>query len=250
MAAAAITVAVVFGIAAPLAAQSPAAPLSDLPLVEVPAPARTTALPGGVLVVLVTGDGNWAALVRGVADSLSNHGVAVVGLDARSYLSRPRTPDETTRDVERIARHYMKEWQRDTLVLAGYSRGADYMPFVATRLSPDLRAHLAFIAMFSPSRSASFEFHLVDLLEDVARPSDIPTLPELERSRGTRALCVYGADERDSLCSIAPAGLVHVVQRAGGHRSRDASPLTAAFFDELNDVRSSARTTVTSPRHL
>jgi type IV secretory pathway VirJ component len=216
---------------------------ADLPLVEVPA---STSNGGGVLTVLITGDGNWAALVRGVARTLADHGVGVVGLEARSYLSHPRTPEETTRDVERIARYYMRSWKRDTLVLAGYSRGADFMPFVAARLAPDLRAHLAFVALFSPSRDASFEFHLVDLLKDVSRPTDRPTLPELQRLRGVPVLCVYGDEENDSLCPLAPPGLTRVVQRPGGHRTRDAEPLSTAFLDELRDVR----TGVTSPPPL
>jgi type IV secretory pathway VirJ component len=63
---------------------------------------------------------------------------------------------------------------------------------------------------------AGFEFHWQDIVRTVRRPSDLPTLPELERLRGTRMLCVYGTEETDSACRDA-AELVHSVARTGTH---------------------------------
>ena len=41
--------------------------------------------------------------------------------------------------------------------------------------------------------------------------------PELERLRGMRVLCVYGKDEKESLCRLADTTVVRVDQRAGRH---------------------------------
>jgi type IV secretory pathway VirJ component len=190
-----------------------AADVAGLPLVEVPA-----VRPGGrTLALLMTGDGGWAPIDRGVAAELSARGVAVVGFNSRTYLDRRRTPDETAADVSRALRHYAAAWDRDSIAIVGYSRGADFAPFVANRLPPDLKARLALIAMLGPDANASFEFHWSDLVSDTHRPSDLPTAPEIARLRGAPTLCVFGADEPASPCRSTALGHVRSVERKGGH---------------------------------
>ena len=194
-------------------ADSAAGPLAGLPLVEVApngARASTTA-------VFLSGDGGWADIDRKVASVLAEHGVGVVGLNSRSYLSSKKTPDQAAADVERIARSYMARWQSDRLVLVGYSRGADMVPFVANRLSADLRGHVVALAMLGLAKAANFHFHLIDVIEDVHRSDDLQVAPELERLRGQRMLCVYGTEEKDSGCRDADSTLITKVERKGAH---------------------------------
>ena len=216
----------------------------DLPLVELPPTvgaggARTAA--ESTLVVLMTGDGDWADIEKGLAEALAGAGAAVVGLKARSYLqARPRTPDVLARDVERVLRHYLPLWGRDRVVLLGYSRGADFVPFVANRLPPDLRARVALLGMFGLATSASFEFHWTDLVKDTRRPSDLPVAPELARLRGTPALCVYGSDEKDSGCRAADPSLLQRVERGGAHHfDKDYAGLAALVLRALSARRPS-----------
>lgn len=211
-------------------AQRPAPPsptllhydVRDLPLVEVPAAPSVAggarSAPDSTLVLLVTGDGDWADIDRGIAGALTRAGAAVVALKARAYLQGgPRSPDGMARDVERTLRHYLPLWGRDRVVLVGYSRGAELLPFVATRLPADLRARVDLLAMLGLSTTASFQFHWSDIVTDRARRSDLPVAPELARLRGTRMLCVYGSDEKDSGCRGADPSLVQRVERPGGH---------------------------------
>ena len=210
----------VFGAVSPMRASAQeriadSADVAGLPIREIPA---TTVGPGSdVLVIFLTGDGGWAAIDKDIAAVLAGHGAAVVGLDTRSYLSRKRTPDEVGRDVARIARHYLPLWKRARLVLVGYSRGADLAPFAANRLPTKLRQRLVLVAMLGLAPAVGFEMHWRDLVQDVHRPSDVPTVPEVERLRGTRMLCIYGTEEPRSACRDAPVGLMRVVARQGKH---------------------------------
>ena len=187
--------------------------LAGLPLVEVPAAAAGN----GTLAIILTGDGDWAAIDKAIAADLTQHGVAVVGLNMRAYLTHRRTPDETANDVARVARHYMDAWQRGRVVLVGYSRGADIAPFVANRLPADLKARLSLVALLGPSTYANFEFHWADLVSNVTRPDDLPTPPELSRLKGTKVVCIYGTGEKDSLCRAADPHAVTLVPREGQH---------------------------------
>lgn len=202
-------------------AQPPLPPApSDLPLVELP-PTNVAHAPtagDSTLVVFITGDGDWAELDAGVSDALRRSGMGVVGLKARSYLQgHDRSPDGTARDVERIVRHYAAAWQRPRVVLLGYSRGADMLPFVATRLAPDVRSRVTLLGMYGLARAASFKFYWSDMVTDKQRPTDLPVAPELARLRGMSMFCVYGADETDTACRDADPALIQRVGKGGGH---------------------------------
>lgn len=215
----------VVALASPVAAQPPATPdVRDLPLVEVPAstPNAAPSLAQRSLAIFITGDGDWAAIDKGIAGAVAQGGIPVVGLKARAYLEHgKRTPDGLTRDVERIARAYMARWGRDRLVLLGFSRGADFTPFVMNRIAPDLHDRVALVGMYGAEQNASFEFHFLDLFSDTHRASDIPVGPELARMAarpGLRAFCVYGADEKDSACKNTPdSPTLHKIERGGAH---------------------------------
>lgn len=200
-------------LAAQRAPSDPAADVASLPLHVVPAkPPAPVAL-----AVLLSGDGGWARIDRDIAGYLAAHDVGVVGLDSRAYLMRARTPGEAAADIARVIRYYMARWTVGRVTLIGYSRGADLVPFVANRLPADLQSHVTLIALLGPGERAGFQFHWADLLSETSRPSDPPILPELERLRGTPVLCVYGQDEKESLCRLADTSAVRVDRRSGRH---------------------------------
>ena len=105
--------------------------LDDLPLVEVACPSCE----GSVLAVIVSGDGGWAGIDSDMGDMLSANGIPVVGLDSLKYFWTHRTPDSAAHDLERIIDHYSITWRKRDILLIGYSRGADVLPFMVNRLS-------------------------------------------------------------------------------------------------------------------
>jgi type IV secretory pathway VirJ component len=203
------------------ASQQPKPPIapdvSDLPLIELTTRARA----GNMFAVMLTGDGGFAALDRGVSNELVAHGVPVVALNTRPYLSRRRTPDGAGSDMIRLIRHYLAQWSMEKVAIVGYSRGADMAPFLVSRLPPDLKQRVAIVAMLGLSNRVNFQFHFKDIFVESRRPNDLPTLPELEHIRGMNLLCIYGVDEKDSGCRDAPPGLMKEMMRNGGHHFDD-----------------------------
>jgi len=198
--------------AGPAGAAAPGlADVGDLPLVEVPAKQPS----GGLLAVIVSGDGGWAGIDREVADELAGKGVPVVGLNSLQYFWSARTPAGAAADLQRIARHYLAAWGRQELLLAGYSLGADVLPFMANRLPPDLMGRVRLVVLLGPSRRTSFQFHLTDWLGG-GDGGDLPVLPEVVKLRGKPLLCLYGQEERDSLCTQL-GGLGKAVSFQGSH---------------------------------
>lgn len=196
-----------------LAAQ--AAPRT-LPVRELPAPAGTH----GPLVLILTGDGDWARFDRQVGEEAVRRGSPVLALLSRSWLQTPRTPDETAGALAEAVRAHLAVWGRDDLIVVGYSRGADIAPFVLARWPADLRARVRGVALVGPAEYASFAFHWIDLVRDVRRAGDLPVRPELAALEGLPTVCVRGDGEDDSLCDDPPPGM-RVLTHPGGHRVAD-----------------------------
>jgi type IV secretory pathway VirJ component len=205
-----------------------AAPSGSLPLVRVEAPPGTD----GPMVLLLSGDGNWAAFDRAFSAAAASTGSPVLGLESRSYLSRPRTPEEASAALARAVRAQLATWDRRNLIVVGYSRGADMAPFVVSGWPASLRTRVLAIAFIGLSERASFEFHLEDLFRDVARPTDLPTRPEIAKLSGIPMLCVYGETEQDSFCAKPVQGMRSIVH-AGGHRVGDDRALIALLLRDL-----------------
>ena len=192
---------------------SQSGPLADLPLVEVPA-TRPTAQQ--TLAVILSGDGGWAGIDRQLGGTLASQGVSVVGLNSLRYFWTHRTPEEAARDLERILRHYLAAWQKTDALLIGYSLGADVLPFLADRLSPEVLKRVRGITLLGPAPTAEFEFHLTDWLGE-SETTGLPVLPELEKLRGKRIVCMYGEEEKDTLCTKVNPPLADVIRLTGGH---------------------------------
>jgi type IV secretory pathway VirJ component len=205
----------------------PPATLSDLPIVEVPAQ-PATAVAGAVassaahdapssdtFAIIMSGDGGWAGLDQDVAAALSAKGIPVVGLDSLRYYWTARTPSGLAADTDRMIRYYLAHFGKQRVLLIGYSQGADVLPFAVNRLPEATRAHVALTAVMGMSDHALFEFHLTSWVSE--DNSGLATLPEINRITGTPVLCIYGADESDSLCPKLDAKKFNVVKLKGGH---------------------------------
>lgn len=193
-------------------AQNGAAALRDIPITEVPSAT------GQTLAIFWSGDGGWAALPSTIAKELAANGIAVVGVNSRTWLERgTRTPDAVAHDTERLLRSYLARWSRAHILLLGYSRGADFLPFIYNRLPADLRERVQLVGMLGAAKNASFEFHLIDLIRDSSRPTDIPVLAEIQRSVGSHFLCMYGTDETNTLCTQLDRARMTVIARNGDH---------------------------------
>ncbi|WP_244237951.1 AcvB/VirJ family lysyl-phosphatidylglycerol hydrolase [Corallococcus terminator] len=189
--------------------------VEGLPLVEVPSMAQTQ---GDTLALIVTGDGGWASLDQAMSESLAAKGIPVIGFNSLRYFWKRRTPEETSADVARVLRHFLAAWGKQRVVLLGYSRGADVVPAIASRLPVDLRGRVRLLALLAPGRQAEFEVHVTDIFGGRGRPTH-PVLPDVQALKGTPVLCLYGDEElADSLCpSLSDVPGVRAEMLKGGH---------------------------------
>ncbi len=191
---------------------APPASLSDLPVIEVPAVGSTRS---DAFAIIMSGDGGWAGLDQDVAAALTANGIPVVGLDSLRYYWTARTPEGLATDTDRMIRYYLAHFDKQRVLLIGYSQGADVLPFAVNRLPEATRAKVALTAVMGMSEHALFEFHLTSWVSDDS--SGPATLPEIDRITGMPVLCIYGAQESDSLCPKLDPKKFKVVKLNGGH---------------------------------
>ena len=181
---------------------------AKLPLIEVPATRGNS----DTLVVFVSGDGGWAKIDKSIASILAANGMHVVGLNSLQYFWTKRTPESAARDLQSIIETHLGA--RKNVVIAGYSRGADVLPAMIARMPQETQSKIRLVALLAPSPRVEFEFHVADWMHDSKR--GMLVRPELEKVRA-KTLCIWGEDDRDSLCTGLAQSNVQVVTLRGSH---------------------------------
>ena len=215
------------------------ASVADLPLIEQPSTRGAADLP---LALILTGDGGWAGLDRGMAAELGARGFPVVGLSTLKYFWKARTPEESARDVARVLSHYLALWKRQRVLLVGYSFGANVLPFIVNRLSPELRARVAGVGLLGLDVNTSFEIRVSGWLPG-ASTGALPVRPEIDQLTGVKAVCLYGKGEQHDPCA-ALAGRTMTAREVGSghHFSGEYAALVDAVLQGTGLIPESAAT--------
>src|SRR5262249_37106900 len=124
---------------------------------------------------------------------------------------KKRTAEEASRDLERI----IEETHKSRVVLAGYSRGADVLPAMISRLPAPTRAKVRLVALLGASPRVELEFHIADWLRSSSRGMLVN--PEVDKLTSEHILCLAGEDDHDSLCPELHAPNIDVVILKGSH---------------------------------
>lgn len=187
-------------------------PISDLPVVEVEAEGT-----GPYFAIIYSGDGGWRDLDKQIGEDLADHGVPVVGVDSLRYFWKKKTPAGIAEDLALIIDYYRQKWQRDAVVLIGYSFGADILPFAYNRLPEERRQKVLMLSLLGLATAADFEVHVTGWL--AAGPSDEakPVAPEIRRIDPRKIQCFHGEDEEDSACLSPLLADAERIRTSGGH---------------------------------
>jgi len=190
----------------------PSGDLGKLPIIDLPRPATPT----DYFAIVLSGDGGWASIDKQIGEELVKAGVPTVGFNCLQYFWQRRTPDEISADLAKVIRHYQAAFHLKQVVLVGYSRGADVLPLMTSRLPSTLLDEVRLIALLGLQHDTDLEFRMGDWLP-AHHESAYQLRPELDKLAGHPILCIYGTKEHDTLCPDLPPELADVVRLEGGH---------------------------------
>ena len=165
-----------------------------------------------------------------VAKGLAVKGVPVIGFSSPRYFAHRRTLDEANRIVADAIRLTIRRTGAEQVILMGQSYGADIVATTVPNLPAEVRDHLAGVVMIVPAQTVYFRSDPLGLAyhgEPDARP-----LKGIQRFHATPLICIYGVEEKDSLCPPLAGGAARVTGLPGGHflhhdQDRLISTLTA-----------------------
>lgn len=204
-----------------LLARSVVEPASGLPVVECPT-SSVSARDSDLFAIMVTGDGGWRAIDRDIASVLTGRGIPVAGLVSSDYFAERRTANESSAALERMIATYSHRWNRQRVILIGYSRGAGVLPFMISRLPSPERSRIAAVALLGLEPNIDFKTSPKVLLWDVDDDVFVPVRPELQRLRAeglpsASTLCIAGSNDTGSICGSLPGDIANRFLLPGGH---------------------------------
>lgn len=168
------------------------------------------------LVVMYSGDGGWARLVRSLAERFTADGIPVVGIDSLKYFWKKKSPADASRDLNTLLKKYSERFHVKKVQLVGFSFGADVLPFIYENLEPEYRGQIDRLTLISLGKFADFEFHLDDWVSN--ENSGFAIRPEVEKIGNLKVDCAYGEETKDeSLCPDLLDTHVNVLKFPGGH---------------------------------
>ncbi|HLG88068.1 MAG TPA: AcvB/VirJ family lysyl-phosphatidylglycerol hydrolase [Alphaproteobacteria bacterium] len=210
-----------------------AIPVTGLPIVELSADDGADS--DHPIVIFYSGDGGWRDIDKQIGGYLAEQGYFVVGFDSLRYFWREKEPEKMAADLDSVVRHYEDRSNGHGVILAGYSFGADVLPFIVNRMAPDTRKQIKLMSLIGLSEHASFEIRLQGIL-GADNEDGPPTVPELARIKDIPIQCVYGFDENDTACTDkALSQMVERVEMSGGHH------LNGDYHDVANAIVTAAK---------
>jgi type IV secretory pathway VirJ component len=147
------------------------------------------------VVIYLTGDGGWNKFSQKLTHEIENEGYGVVSLNTRKYFRMKKTPESFARDIEILINSYMNDWGKSSVIIIGYSFGADVAAFLPKRLPDSVLSKLKCVALLSPSISTDFVINLKDLIGDSRNTKRKYKIgPELTESK-VSIICIFGINE-------------------------------------------------------
>lgn len=169
------------------------------------------------MAVLLTGDGGWAEIDKNIARLLADKGIPTVALDSLSYFWKVRTPVDTASDIEGVINQYREKWQKQRVILIGYSFGADVLPFIANKLTEETQQHIALVALLGMGKTAAFEFRLSSWMDADKSANRLPLLPEVKAMSWAKSVCIYGEEDPETQCATTAELGVKPIRMPGDH---------------------------------
>lgn len=204
----------------------------EMPLVIFPSEGNGN----GPAFFLISGDGGWTAFDNSFCEALAKKGVPVVGIDARKYFWKSKTPEETTAALVSIIEDYTKKWNRSGFVLAGYSFGADIVPFVANRLPDPLKSKVNLILLLSPDRYGDFEIHLTDMLSLGIAKRRYNIVNEVKNRTIPCFMAIFGQDEEAvDIKTFKETGIKINLLPGDHHYNKNVAALTEMILKSISE---------------
>ena len=174
----------------PLIVLTVSAQANNLPVKEWSSSSQTP------FVLYISGDGGFNKFSVGLCNTINKAGYSITSINAKSYFWDKKTPEQAAKDITTYLDKQFQKRKNQQLVLAGYSFGADVMPFVVNKLPDSIKKKLVSIVLLSPSTSTDFEVHWSDIFGG-SKKRNMDVVAEINKMNTLKTTTIFGSDEGD-----------------------------------------------------
>lgn len=168
------------------------------------------------LVFYISGDGGMSSFSEGLCAAINKEGYKLTALDSKSYFYEKKTPQQTTNDIVAYLNKEFSKRKNQQFVLAGYSFGAEIVPFVVHILPDSVKKKLISVVLLSPSTSTDFETHIWDMF-GWKKKRGMDVIAEINKMGAQKTILILGNDENDFPVNDIKLKNYEHVQLPGGH---------------------------------
>jgi type IV secretory pathway VirJ component len=186
------------------------------------------------LVVYFSSDGGWHSYDRELNDSLSAYGIPLLGVNAYKYFRKRKTPQQTFDSIMPYISLNLKKYNCKKIILAGYSFGAEVVPFLYNLMSDEWKNKVEFIVLLSPDDDSDFKIHLFDQVGLHIRHGRYDVLSELMKIDNKKIMMFWGSDEKKFVKEKFTKLNITVIRLKGGHRRTNVTPVIAKINEQIN----------------
>ncbi|KRB85752.1 hypothetical protein ASE00_02980 [Sphingomonas sp. Root710] len=167
-------------------------------------------------VVIFSGDmGFNTGMGPAIEKRLSADGIAVVSVNSLSFFRSRRDPRQAADLIAAAMARAMALGRVDRVALIGQSFGADMLQAGLSVAPPELRRHVAMVALVVPGETLSFRASPSNLFSFGDAEQD--AVPSARQLGWVPTICIFGSEETDSLCPHLPETAARRVELPGGH---------------------------------
>ena len=208
----------------------------DLPLAIIPSAEKNDQ----PLAFFISGDGGWTSFDQAVCEKFAEKGIPVVGLDAQKYFWDEKQPGQVSNEITPAILHYMKLWNKKSIVLLGYSFGACVAPFIASNFTEPMQEILKGVYCFSPDLTGDFEIHLTDMLH-MKTKDKYDVVKEMKQIKAMNPVCIFGNDEDEETLKAFSGNGISIEKLPGNHHyNNDYNAITTIILKDFKNSNTSA----------
>lgn len=146
-------------------------------------------------VFFISGDGGVRHFFADLCQDIHQAGYTVAALDANGFFWNKKSPQQAAELISAYLQGQLSQRPNVKLVLAGYSFGADAVPFIVNALPLALRQKLLTVLLLSPSASTDLEIHVADMFME-GRKRSMDVAQAINHMGETKTVTIMGSEER------------------------------------------------------
>jgi type IV secretory pathway VirJ component len=203
---------------------------------DIPARAAPSPQEADVAVIVFSGNmGFHIGQAAKVSNALAGRGIPVVGVNSLTYFRKPRSAAQATELVEAAIDRALRFGHRSQVALVGISFGADILHVGLADLPAPYRAKVRNVVLVVPGAVVQLQASPLEIIP--IRAPDMDGVVTARRLDWVPTTCIWGAEEKDSLCPRISLPNIRREPLAGGHMlDRNIALVTAKLVQALDDA--------------